>query len=245
MKASSLVRPAIALLLAILGSAVFLHIRSHPAGLGSLPLWQRGLFVDLGVLLLMSASLPLVTGVRLRRVVRVILLFSLLPAPLYFQWLLPRQSGEGVEAEQLKSALITESTSNGIIEVGFAYPIYTPTISIHNRGLFTAAYDVYLRMYDANGDSSLFRAVRQRLPDSGLTVEATVNGMLSKSVGYLFNPVTVAALGETSGQVVFIISNLRDGTSFNDALNSAYPAEFELRDPETDELLLRFPLTRI
>ena len=47
---------------------------------------------------------------------------------LYYFLLLPQREGEGVRGEQILSALITDASSNGIVEVGFSYPIYTPTV---------------------------------------------------------------------------------------------------------------------
>jgi hypothetical protein len=46
------------------------------------------------------------------------------------------------------------------------------------------------------------------------------------------------------GQVVFIISDLNDGTTFDEALGRSYPAEFQIRDKESGEMLLSFALTR-
>ena len=54
---------------------------------------------------------------------------ALLPAILYFSWLLPQRSPGEIQGDQLNSALITDASSNGLVEVGFAYPIYTPLIS--------------------------------------------------------------------------------------------------------------------
>jgi len=226
--------------------AILLWFLQNPLVVGRYSLGHRAALAEASALLLFSAT-ALVLRIARRRLGVYLLaaLLILVPPPVYFLYWLPRLASDGVEAEQLDSALITESTSNGIIEVGFAYPIYTPTLLISNRTVSTAEYDVYLRIYDANADSSLFRAVRGVLPNQSLSVEAAVNGMLSRSSGYLFNPVSVPPLGSVTGRLVFIISNLRDGTTFDDALNSAYPAEFELRDPASDELLLRFPLTRI
>jgi hypothetical protein len=45
--------------------------------------------------------------------------------------------------------------------------------------------------------------------------------------------------------MVFIISSLDDGTSFTDALSSAFKAEFEIRNPATGALITSFPLDRL
>lgn len=243
---SRLLQLASALLLLAAATYLLAVIWSNPLSVGRLPLWQRTVAAEAGMALLLAAVALVINALRMSRWLHLLAaLLMLLPAPVYFLWLLPSRAVEGVRAEQLSSALITESTSNGIIEVGFAYPIFTPTVSITNPDLYTQEFEIFLRMYDANGDSLLFRGVREQLSDSGLTVEASVQGLLSRAPGYLFNPVAVPPLRSVSGRVVFIISNLRDGTTFNDALNSAYPAEFELRAPATGDLLLRFPLTRL
>lgn len=158
---------------------------------------------------------------------------------------LPARAGVGLDGEQLASSLITESTSNGIVEVGFAYPIYTPTIRLHNNELFTREVDVYLRILDGNNEPILFRAVRNQLPDARLSVEASVRGLLSNSDGYLFIPVVLPPGATVEGQVVFIISNLNDGSTFDQALGRSYPAEFQIRDPASGDLLESFPMTAI
>jgi hypothetical protein len=241
-------------LLTLAGSAVLLGVSiwlsslftTQAALLGTFPLWQRSALGVAAAILLWGGGVGLLPT-HWRKPLRTFPILALLVAvPLgYFHVLLPGRASGGVDGRQQASALITESTSNGIIEVGFAYPIYTPTIEVSNHGLFTGHYEVYLRMIDANGDESLFRAVRRELPDRRLSVEAAVQGLLSETRGYLFNPVTVAPGATVTGRVVFIISNLRDGTTFTDALGYAYPGQFEIRQPDSGELLASFPLNRI
>jgi len=91
----------------------------------------------------------------------------------------------------------------------------------------------------------LFRAVRKRIPDSSLSVESTVQGMLSESAGYEFIPLEIPPASSITTRVVFIISSLDEGSTFTDALDGASKAQFELRDPKNGELLLDFPLARI
>ena len=170
---------------------------------------------------------------------------AMIPGFFYFLFFLPGQEGAGIAAEQLQSQLITDSSSNGIIEVGFRYPIYTPTISLRHQDIFTKQVNVFLRMTDANGETVLYRGVRSRIPGTGLSVETTVQGMLSENTGYLFNPIALPPHRETQGLVVFIISNLEEGTTFTEAVRRANQAQFELRDPENGQLLLEFPLNRI
>lgn len=219
----------------------------NPAAIGELPLVIRALILNLAVLAALVAAFPLNPVFRGRPGVYglVVCLPALLPGFVYFLFLLPSQSGDGIVADQLRSDLITDGSSNGIVEVGFAYPIYTPTVSLRNNGLYTRQVNLFLRMIDANGDSALFRSVRNRVPGSGMSVESTVQGMLSRNDGYLFNPVTLPPGQEVSGKLIFIISNLEDGTSFIDALGSAYQAQFEIRDPTNGELIEEFPLDRI
>jgi hypothetical protein len=69
--------------------------------------------------------------------------------------------------------------------------------------------------------------------------------MLSRNGNYLFNPVALPPARGIEGKVVFIISNLDDGTSFTDALSSATQAQFEVREPDTGTLIAVFPLDRI
>ncbi len=219
----------------------------YPLELGRLSLVIRGAIASFAGLLLAAGARPFVPWLSRHLLVYSLLLGLPLAAigPWYFLRILPSGGVDGISGEQLASSLITESTSNGIIEIGFAYPIYTPTISLTNHELFSKDVDVYLRVLDGNNDPALFRAVRAELPDSRLSVEATVHGLLSESPGYLFIPVSIAPRKTVQGRVVFIISDLNDGSTFDEALGRSYPAEFQIRDPETGELLVSFPLTGI
>ncbi|MCG8412787.1 MAG: hypothetical protein MI746_01095 [Pseudomonadales bacterium] len=234
----------VALLVAVLTVIGFVR---NPAAIGELPLIVRALILNLAVLAALVAAFPLNPVFRDRPGVYglVVCLPALIPGFVYFLLLLPNQLSDGIAAEQLRSDLITDGSSNGIVEVGFAYPIYTPTVSLRNSGLYTKQVNLFLRMIDANGDSALFRSVRNRVPGSGLSVESTVQGMLSRNDGYLFNPVTLPPGVDVSGKLIFVISNLEDGTSFIDALGYAYQAQFEIRDPTNGALIEEFPLNRI
>lgn len=222
-------------------------ISQNASEFGNLPLLARAALLDVAVLAFIAAAYPftpLCSG-KPGRYFFIICLPVLLPAFVYYLYLLPDRAGQGLSAEQIQSQLITDRSSNGIIEVGFSYPIYTPTLTISNHELFTRQVNVFLRMQDSSGESSLFRAVRGEIPGSSLSVEATVQGMLSENPEFLFIPLTIPPRHSISGRVVFVISNLEDGSTFTEALGRAYQAQFELRDPETGELLLEFPLTRI
>ena len=71
-----------------------------------------------------------------------------------------------------------------------------------------------------------------------------LNLSLSETNDVLFLPLAVPPLGSLSGQLVFVISNLDDGSSFTEALANADKAQFEVRSPETGALLYEFPLNR-
>ncbi len=233
-----------ALLIAVL--TVFGFSR-NPALIGELPLVVRAVILDFAVLAALIAAYPFYPIFRAKpgTYSLVVCLPALLPAFVYFLFILPQQAQDSLLGEQLRSDLITDGSSNAIVEVGFAYPIYTPTIQLRNEGLFTRQVNIFLRIIDGNGESALFRGVRSRVPGTSLSVESSVQGMLSRNDGYLFNPVSLPPRKVVQGRVVFIISNLNDGTSFMDALSSAFQASFEIRDPVNGVLLAEFPLDRI
>jgi hypothetical protein len=235
------------LALVLLAGLVAASFLVYPLELGRLALTVRAAIAGFAGLLLAAGARPFVPWLARRTLVYLLLIcLPLLAAgPWYFLSYLPGTAGEGLTGEQLASSLITESTSNGIVEIGFAYPIYTPTLRLTNNELFSREVDVYLRVLDGNNDPALFRAVRAELPDSRLSVEATVHGLLSESSGYLFIPVALPPGRVVEGRVVFIISDLNDGSTFNEALGRSYPAEFQIRDPQSGDLLVNFPLTRI
>jgi len=242
--ATSILTHVILLVLAAATAYVFFL---NSLALGRMALWMRVLIAWVPLLLALIGLRPLLPWFARHGavyLVAVCLPALSLVAWYYFRYLPAISNGE-IVGEQLASSLITESTSNGIVEIGFAYPIYTPTISLTNGDIHTRAVDVFLRIVDGNNDPALFRAVREALPDERLTVEATVQGLLSESAGYLFIPVEIPPHGTVTGQVVFIISDLNDGSTFNEALGRAYPAEFQIREPGSGELLLTFPMTRI
>lgn len=214
--------------------------------LGSQPLWVRALVTAVATILALAALRPCIPWLSRHLRAYVLLCLAVLAwSPWYHLVYLAGQAGTGIEARQLAGERITQSTSNGIIEIGFAYPVFTPTISLRNNEPFTRAVDVYLRIIDGNNEPNLFRAVRARLPDGRLSVEASINGLLSGNPDYLFIPVAIPPRRTVEGRLVFIISNLNDGSTFDEALTRSYQARFELRDPESGALVSGFPLTRI
>lgn len=228
-------------------AACVFYISQNAVQLGNQPLPVRAMLLSLAILAALIAMFPFnpIFSGRPGAYGLVVCLPALIPGIAYYLFILPSQAGEGFSALQLESQLITDSSSNGIIEIGFSNPIYTPTISVSNNELFSKEVNVFLRVIDGDSESSLFRGVRSNIPGSALSVEASVQGLLSENDLYLFNPIQIPPMGTTEGRVVFVISNLEDGTSFTEALGRAYQATFELRDPETGTLLMEFPLTRI
>lgn len=231
----------------VVAIATVVGFTRNPEAIGELAPIVRGLILDLAILASLVAVFPLnpLFKGRVGTYLAVVCLPALLPALLYFVILLPQQTSDTISATQLRSDLITDGSSNGIVEVGFAYPIYTPTISLRSEGLYTRQVNVFLRITDSNGGETLFRGVRARVPGSNLSVESSVQGMLSRNSEYLFNPLALPPGGQVQGRPVFIISSLEDGTSFIDALGYAYQAQFELRSPLDGSLIQSFPLNRI
>lgn len=233
-----------ALLVAV---ALVVFIAQNPARIGSQPLFIRAALLSLAIVMALIAAYPfnpLFSG-RPGIYGASVCFPALIPVLAYYFILLPNQAGIGLTGEQISNELITDSSSNGIIEVGFSYPIYTPSLQIGNLELFTKQVNVFLRMTDGDGEVALFRAVRKRIPSSSLSVESTVQGMLSESEGYEFIPLEIPPARSLITRVAFVISNIESGSTFTDALDKASQAQFELRDPENGSLLLEFPLTRI
>lgn len=233
-----------ALLIAI---ATVLGFERNPASIGELPLVVRALILDVAVLAALVAVYPFYPIFRQRpgAYALAVCLPALIPALVYFVVLMPQQAGDRLVAEQLSSDLITDGSSNAIVEVGFAFPIYTPTVRVLNPGLYTRQVNLFLRISDADGTPTLYRAVRARVPGSSLSVESSVQGMLSRNDGYLFNPLVLPPGDPVVGRIVFIISNLDEGMNFSDALNAATAANFEIRDPVNGNLIEEFPVDRL
>ena len=230
----------------VLAVAVVFFVSQNPSEIGAEPLLIRALLLSLGIVGALGAVYPL-NPIFLKKPFRylgIVCLPAVAPVFVYYLLIMPSHAGEGFIAEQLSSELMTDRSSNGLVEVGFSYPIYTPQIRVTNNGIFTGQVNVFLRMVNASGESSLFRAIRDTVPGSGLTVESSVRGLLSETDDVLFLPLAVPPLGSLSGQLVFVISNLDDGSSFTEALAKADKAQFEVRSPETGALLYEFPLNR-
>jgi hypothetical protein len=225
---------------------VVVLIAQHPVRLGEQPLLLRALLVNLAVLAALVAVYPFNPLFHQRPTAYGLLVCApaLLPGFFWFLLWLPAQASEGIRIQQIEHSLITDSSSNAIVEVGFSYPIYTPGFEFENQGLFSRTIEVFLRMTDPQGEDALFRAVRETVPGQGLNVESSVRGMLSRNEEYLFNPVTLAPGKPVQGALVFVISNLDDGASFSLALRQARAVQLELRDPATGQLLEQYAVAR-
>ncbi len=229
----------------LLASAlVIIAFRFYRLELGYQSLQLRATLGSLAALLLVVGAWPFVPWFcrHLPLYLLVLGLPALAVSPWYYFSYLPPRSGTGVAGELLAGNEITESAGAGLVATGFAYPIFTPTIRLVNRGLFTREVDIYLHVLDGDNEAALFRAVRAELPDTRLSVEASVHGLLSESDGYFFIPVFLPPLEAVEGRVVFIIRDLNDGSTFRQALDLGYPVEFQVRDSGSGELLRSFPM---
>lgn len=236
----------VSLLALTIALADIILIGQNQAAFGELPLLLRALATNVAVLGALVALYPLYSTLQLRlgAFLAVVCIPAMLPALAYYLVLLPARAEQGILIEQLQHGLISDSSSNGIVEIGFAYPIFTPTMSFTNQELFTRTVNVFLRMRNEEGGEALFRGVRADVPGENLSVEATVAGMLSENADYLFNPLVLPPQREVVGKVVFVISNADDGASFTDALRSASSVQLELRDPASGDLHHELPLIR-
>ena len=222
-------------------------IWQYPAVFGEYPLVVRALLFNVMVLASLGALYPFcpISLRAWRKYQGFLFLFCCTPAFIFYLLVLPFRSLDGLSLEQQDSTLLSDRSSNGIIEIGFQYPIFTPNISIMNRGAYSREVNIFLRIIDRNQETVLFRAVRSKSNEKNLTVESTVRGMLSNNFRYLFNPVKLAPHQEVSGRAVFIITNVEDGVTFMEALGDGHTGGFELRDPEGGQLLAGFPMAPI
>ncbi len=143
----------------------------------------------------------------------------------------------GFSVEEISNQLITDSSSNGYVEVGFGYPIYTPRLRIKNDDLYTRNVEIFFRVVDQSGEVYLYRAVRENLPDSSLSVESAVRVMLSESLDFLFNPISIAPFNEIEGKVAFIISNADNGADVMQQFSESQSSVIEFRDEVSQELI--------
>ncbi len=244
---SIIIKSGLSSLAVLLVISVTVLIVTNPAKFGEYPLFVRACLLNLAIFASLVTLYPSCSSLFQieQKYLRLIILLSLIPAFVFYLLVVPSRAVGDLYLEQQDGSLLIDRSSNGIIEIGFQYPIFTPTISLVNRDSFTREVTIFLRIIDRNQESTLFRAVRHRTEDGKLTVESTVRGMLSNNFRYLFNPVKLPPGKSISGKLVFIITNLEDGASFAEALNNGYTGYFELRDPDGGDLLADFPLTPI
>ena len=235
------------ILSASISIATLILIIAKPATFGGYSLLIRACLLNLAILAGFSALFPFfLSYLKLDRKILPLFIFaSSLPAFIFFLLVLPSKATDEIYLDQLDSTFLSDRSSNGIIEIGFQYPIFTPTISLVNRDAFTRDVNIFLRIIDSEQEASLFRAVRSRADDEKLSVESTIRGMLSNNSRYLFNPVRLAPGQAISGRPIFIITNLEDGASFTEALDSGHIGYLELRDPDEGNLLADFRLAPI
>ena len=111
------VRQLIFSLLAMLtASGVLAVFLTNPEFIGSQALIIRAAILDFAILLVLTAIYPLAPAFVKRPGPYgfVVCLPALLPAILYFSWLLPQRSPGEIQGDQLNSALITDASSNGL-----------------------------------------------------------------------------------------------------------------------------------
>lgn len=224
--------------------AWLLFVENHWFGQQSL--FARAVLFLLPVLAVLAGAWMLLRkhAPRVARLLALLFIPVLLAGFGYYLYWMPRFADSVLSIEMVEQRLITDSSSNALVEIGFAYPIFTPTLKLRNGEMFSREVDVYLRMIDSGGQSMLFRAVRSEVPPGTLSVEATVRGMLSVNERYLFLPLRLAPGEEITGRLVFVITALDEGASFLGELRRANLAQFELRDAAGGELLLEVPIAR-
>ena len=229
--------------------ATLILIIANPLTFGGYSLLIRACLLNLGILAGFSALFPFfLSYLKLdRKILTLFILASSLPAFIFFLLVLPSKATDEIYFDQLDSSFLSDRSSNGIIEIGFQYPIFTPTISLVNRDAFTRNVNIFLRIIESDQEAFLFRAVRSKAKadDEKLSVESTIRGMLSNNLRYLFNPVRLAPGQALSGRPIFIITNFEDGASLAEALDSGHIGYLELRDPDQGNLLADFKLAPI
>lgn len=243
MKSPPLILAALLFVAAAVGACLLLD---NSLWFGRQDLLMRAVLFLLPALTALTAAwIPLRTHAP--RVARLLALscFPLLLAGFgYFLFWMPRFAESALSIELVEQRLITDSSSNALVEIGFAFPVFTPTVGLRNGELFSREVDIYLRMVDSVGRPMLYRAVREEAPLGTLNVEATVRGMLGGNERYLFLPVRLAPGEGVTGRLVFVITALGEGASFMDEMRRAKLAQFELRDAISGELLLEVPVER-
>ncbi|MDG2140345.1 MAG: hypothetical protein P8K27_02505 [Gammaproteobacteria bacterium] len=231
----------------LISVVVFLFLINNQGLIGEKPLLYRALLIDSSVFFALVALFPTIKffAKKPTKVFLLVCLPALLPAFLFYFVIFPARTGGGFELTRVDSAFISDRSSNGIIEIGFQYPIYTPKISLKSHERFSKNVSLFLRITQNNGEKSLFRGVRSVIPGASLSVESSVQRMLSENPDYLLNPVQLAPGQEISGRVVFIISNQQEGVTFEEIINGVNSPVLEIRDSGNGVLLLESALANI
>ena len=231
----------------LISALVFFFFINNQGLMGEKPLLSRALFIDFSIFFALLAFFPLIQ-LFVKKSTKYFLFIcipALLPAFVFYFVIFPARNGGGFELTLTDSAFISDRSSNGIIEIGFQYPIYTPEVSLKSHEIFSKNVNLFLRITQNDGEKSLFRGVRSAITGASLSVESSVQRMLSENPDYLFNPIQLAPGQEISGRVVFIISNQREGVTFEEILNGVNNPVLEIRDSENGLLLLESALANI
>ena len=240
----------VTILLSVLAVAGIALLLTNEYWLGEQSLTLRTVLVLLPLLAALATCWLLLhhwqpTIVRHKARFYLLTLFTLLTLLATFAWLrywIPAESSPAYTITITEQHLITDSSSNALVEIGFSYPIFTPAVTIRNGERYSRELEVYLRMEAADGEQALYRAVRDQTPAGNLSVETSVRGMLSANPRYIFLPLALAPGDQITGRLVFIITTLEDGASFLETLRQATLTQFELRDANTGELLAEVPI---
>jgi hypothetical protein len=235
----------VALIVAI---TTVVYIAQNPSQLGNETLIVRAAVLALAIIAALIAVYPFnpFFATKPGAYAVAVCMPAILPVLIYYFLILPNQAGIGLVGEQLPSELLTDGSESGTVTAEPGEVVYTPTLRIGNHELYTRQVNVFLRVIDEGSNASgLFRAVRQRIPGSSAGVEATAQRTFAENNSYAFNPLQIPPVRSMTTKVVFVIDAFDDDETFSAALRRAHQVQFELRDPETGDLLLEFPLTGI
>lgn len=233
----------IPLLLILMSASTFGFIFFNQGGFGSLELELRATIVGLGLLSLIFGCAKLAYKKNISRIFFLSFSSSLVILFLIFFAFFSSGDDRGLTVKEISNQLVTDSSSNGYVEVGFGYPIYTVRLKIKNDGLFTKNIEIFFKVLDQSGEEYLYRAVRGDVQNSALSVESAVRVILSESADFLFNPISIPPFREIEGNVAFIISNVDDGADFVQQFSVAQSNAIELRDEISQELIQKFAVS--